>query len=90
MSQTVTPIALGSGVFGVNCYRITTERGFVLVDTGTRRQPARIEEKLCPVNCDGESAKLIFITHGDFDRIGHAAYVERSSVRPSRCMRVTS
>ena len=33
MSQTITPLTVGSGMLAVNCYLITTERGFVLVDT---------------------------------------------------------
>jgi hydroxyacylglutathione hydrolase len=82
MSQIVTPIALGSGVFGVNCYRIATERGFVLVDTGSKRQRAKLEEKLCPEDCRRVSAKLILITHGDFDHIGNAAYLREKYGAP--------
>ena len=82
MSQTITPLALGSGVFGVNCYRITTDSGFVLVDTGMRKQRAKLEEKLCPDDCDEASLKLILITHGDFDHIGSAAYLREKYGAP--------
>ena len=82
MSQTVTPIALGSGMFGVNCYRITTERGFVLVDTGTRKQRAKLEERLWADDRDRASLKLILITHGDFDHIGSAAYLRKKYGSP--------
>ncbi len=82
MSQTVTPLTLGSGILGVNCYRITTERGFVLVDTGTRKQRAKLEKKLCADDCDRASLKLILITHGDFDHIGSAAYLREKFGAP--------
>ncbi len=81
-SQTVTPLTLGSGMLSVNCYRITTERGFVLVDTGTRKQRAKLEERLWADDCDRASLKLILITHGDFDHIGSAAYLRRKFGAP--------
>jgi hydroxyacylglutathione hydrolase len=81
-SQNVTPLTLGSGMFGVNCYRITTERGFVLVDTATKRQRAKLEERLRAADCDRASLKLILITHGDFDHIGSAAYLRRKFGAP--------
>jgi glyoxylase-like metal-dependent hydrolase (beta-lactamase superfamily II) len=69
-------------MFGVNCYRITTDRGLVLVDTGTRKQRARLEERLWPDDFDRASFKLILITHGDFDHIGSAAYLRQKFGTP--------
>ncbi len=75
MSQTVTPLALGSGVFAVNSYRIDTGDGLVLVDTGMRKHRAALEARLRADGGEPGSLKLILITHGDMDHIGSAAYL---------------
>lgn len=54
---------------------IKTGLGFVLVDTGTRRQRPKLAERLRAQGCGSGSLKLILITHGDFDHIGSAADV---------------
>ncbi|MCL4368517.1 MAG: MBL fold metallo-hydrolase [Actinobacteria bacterium] len=82
MSQTITRLALGRGVFSVNCYLIKTDLGFVLVDTGTRRQRAKLAGGLRAQGCEPGSLKLILITHGDFDHIGNAAHVRRTFSAP--------
>ena len=75
MSQTVTRLALGRRAFSVNCYLIRTDLGFVLVDTGMRRQRAKLVERLRAQGCEPGSLELILITHGDFDHIGSAAHL---------------
>jgi hydroxyacylglutathione hydrolase len=82
MSETVTRLALGSGAFSVNSYLIKTALGFVLVDTGTRKQRAKLEEKLRAAGCEPGTLKLIFITHGDFDHIGSAAHLREGLGAP--------
>ena len=77
MSQTIIPLTLGSRFFAVNCYRITTEKGIVLVDTGSRQHRSELETKLCADECDPGSLKLVLITHGDFDHAGSAAYLRK-------------
>ena len=77
MTQTVTPLALGSGLFGVNSYLVAADPGFVLVDTGTRRQRARLMESLRLHGCGPDSLRLVLLTHGDFDHIGNAAHLRR-------------
>jgi hydroxyacylglutathione hydrolase len=78
----VTPIVLGSKLMRVNCYAIATDAGKVLVDTGTRKQRARLESRLCHEGCLPGSVKLILITHGDFDHIGNAAYLRKKLGAP--------
>ncbi len=79
---TVTRIMLGSGVFSVNAYLIRTALGFVLVDTGTRSQQAALVKRLAEEGCTPGSLTLIFITHGDVDHIGNAAYLRRMFEAP--------
>ena len=80
--QTVTRMALGSGLFSVNAYLITTDLGFVLVDTGTRGQRSKLAESLRTQDCGPGSLKLILITHGDFDHIGSAAHLRNEFRAP--------
>ena len=44
MTRTVTPLLLGSGLFGVNGHLIAADPGFVLVDTGTVSLAARLPQ----------------------------------------------
>lgn len=82
MPQTVTRLTLGSGLFSVNCHLITTDLGFVLVDTGTRRQRSKLAGRLRAHGCGPGSLKLILITHGDLDHIGSAAHVRKEFGAP--------
>jgi glyoxylase-like metal-dependent hydrolase (beta-lactamase superfamily II) len=82
MSQTVARLTLGSSLFSVNCYLITTDLGFVLVDTGTRRQRSKLVESLRTHGCGPGSLKLILVTHGDLDHIGSAGYVRNEFRAP--------
>jgi glyoxylase-like metal-dependent hydrolase (beta-lactamase superfamily II) len=82
MPQTVTTLALGSGMLSVNCYGITTERGFVLVDTGMRKHRTALEERLRSAGLDLTSLRLILITHGDSDHIGSAEYLRKKCGAP--------
>jgi hydroxyacylglutathione hydrolase len=60
---------------GVNCYLITTDGGFVLIDTGYAKHRADVEKELENAGCTPEKLKLILLTHGDFDHSGNAAYL---------------
>ena len=42
MLQGIEPIAFG----GVNCYLLTTEKGFVLIDTGFSKKRVDVEKEL--------------------------------------------
>jgi glyoxylase-like metal-dependent hydrolase (beta-lactamase superfamily II) len=65
------PIRLGS----VNCYLIKTDTGYILVDTGGSNKRNALEEELERAGCKPGYLKLIFLTHGDFDHAGNAAYL---------------
>ncbi|MGE5222123.1 MAG: MBL fold metallo-hydrolase [Omnitrophica WOR_2 bacterium] len=65
------PFRLGS----VNCYLINTGDGFVLIDTGSLNQRARLEDELQSAGCRPGNLKLVVITHGDFDHTGNSAYL---------------
>ncbi len=82
MTPTITPLTLGSGSFGVNCYLLGVDDGFVLIDTGMRSQRARLQEALVAQGCTPGTLKLILITHGDFDHIGSAAHLRRTHDAP--------
>jgi len=74
--QTITlalPYRLGS----VNCYRIATDTGYVLIDTGPSSKRADLEQALEGAGCQPGDLKLIVLTHGDFDHTGNAAYLRR-------------
>jgi glyoxylase-like metal-dependent hydrolase (beta-lactamase superfamily II) len=67
----INPISFG----GVNCYLITTDGGFVLIDTGYAKHRADVEKELENAGCMSEKLKLILLTHGDFDHSGNDAYL---------------
>lgn len=59
----------------VNCYLVRIGEGFILVDTGSSKQRARLERELESTNCQPRNLKLILLTYGDFDHTGNAAYL---------------
>ena len=69
-----TPLYLN---VSVNCYIVQTGDGFVLIDTGSRRHRATVEQALAAAGCHIGLLKLILLTHGDFDHCGNAAYLSR-------------
>jgi len=82
MVQRIAPIPLGKGAFGVNAYLVTTDMGFVLVDTGMRTHRESLERTLRDEGCMPGSLSLILITHGDPDHIGNAAYLRDTFEAP--------
>ena len=66
----------------MNCYLLTTNKGFVLIDTGFSKNRVDVERELKSAGCTPETLKLILLTHGDFDHSGNAAYLrEKYSVK---------
>ena len=80
--QTITRLTLGRGASGVNAYLLKTSTGFVLVDTGVRKQRTVLLEKLGEHGCEAGALDLVVITHGDFDHIGSAAYLRATFGAP--------
>lgn len=70
MVQNITTITFG----GVNCYLVTLDKGFVLIDTGFSKNREDIEKELECAGCKSGTLKLIVLTHGDFDHSGNCAY----------------
>ena len=71
MLQEIKTISFG----GVNCYLLSTDKGFVLIDTGFSKNRGDVEKELESAGCTSETLKLILLTHGDFDHSGNAAYL---------------
>jgi len=59
----------------VNCYLTETNRGYILIDTGSSNQRSELERELENAGCRPGNLKLIVLTHGDFDHIANAAYL---------------
>jgi hydroxyacylglutathione hydrolase len=66
------PYRLGT----VNSYLVETGSGFILIDSGSSSQRAKIEQALKEAGCKPGDLKLIVLTHGDFDHTGNAAYLK--------------
>lgn len=66
----------------VNCYLIHTSAGFILIDTGSSNQRAVLVWELQSAGCQPGNLKLIFLTHGDFDHTGNAAYLRQTFGAP--------
>jgi hydroxyacylglutathione hydrolase len=71
MLQDIKTITFG----GVNCYLLTVDSGFILVDTGYSKNRLEVEKELENTGCKPGTLKLIVLTHGDFDHTGNAAYL---------------
>jgi len=71
MLQEIKAITFG----GVNCYLLTVDAGFVLVDTGFSKNRLEVEKALESAGCKLGTLKLIVLTHGDFDHTGNCAYL---------------
>jgi hydroxyacylglutathione hydrolase len=76
--QLALPYKLGS----VNCYLITTATAYLLIDTGSSNQRAKVEAELTNAGCRSGDLKLIILTHGDFDHTGNAAYLREKFGAP--------
>lgn len=59
----------------VNCYLITSNNRFFLVDTGMPGKRHYIEKQLENTGCLPGNLELIILTHGDKDHCGNAAYL---------------
>ena len=75
--QEIKPIslALPLNVGVVNCYLVKTDRGYILIDTGSPNRRADLEKELESAGCQPGELRLIILTHGDFDHTGNCAYL---------------
>jgi hydroxyacylglutathione hydrolase len=58
-----------------NCYLLTADSGFVLVDSGTPRKRKSLDAALARAGCRPGSLRLVVLTHGDYAHAGNAAYL---------------
>jgi len=59
----------------VNCYLVSTNNSYILLDTGPSNQRQRLQTELETSGCQPGNFKLIVLTHGDSDHSGNAAYL---------------
>ena len=71
--QLPMPFRLGR----VNCYLLSTEGGYFLIDTSSSSNRSELERELKNAGCEPGNLKLTILTHGDFDHSGNAAYLRR-------------
>ena len=60
---------------GVNCYLLSNDSEFLLIDTSFSKNRVDVEKGLESAGCKPGNLRLILLTHGDFDHSGNAAYL---------------
>ena len=71
MTSEIKIINLG----GVNCYLVSTNQGYILIDTGFLSKRDKLEQDLEAAGCRPGNLNLILLTHGDTDHADNAAYL---------------
>lgn len=64
------------GKYSGNCYLLETDKGYVLIDSGSKSKRNKLKQELYQSNCKPENINLIILTHGDFDHTGNCAYFQ--------------
>lgn len=65
-------------LFCVNCYLLSVDDGFVLIDTGVSTRREALESQLRRAGCEPGALKLIVVTHAHTDHAGNCAYLRRA------------
>jgi hydroxyacylglutathione hydrolase len=73
VNKDIKTITLGK--LSGNCYLLKTDKGFILIDTGSKSKKRKLEQKLMSEGCRSGNLNLIILTHGDFDHSGNCAYL---------------
>lgn len=68
--------------FGVNCYLIDVEGGYVLIDTSFPNKRDKLDAALAAAGCGPGSLRLIVLTHGDVDHAGNCAHLRSTHHAP--------
>lgn len=79
----VQPVNLGH----VNIYLISTEKGYILVDTGMPDKQKEFEKLFQKLGIDLKNIQLIILTHGHLDHVGSTAFVKRITGAKVLCHR---
>ena len=65
--------------FGVNCYLIDVEGGYVLIDASFPDKQDELDAELAGAGCGpANDLRLIVLTHGDVDHAGNCAHLRRT------------
>ena len=70
------------GTFGVNCYLLRDERGWLIVDTGLPGQENKILNYLKKQGIQPSAVALIILTHADIDHVGCAKALKAATGAP--------
>lgn len=68
--------------FGVNCYLIDVEGGYVLIDTSFPNKRDKLDAELAAAGCGPDDLRLIVLTHGDVDHAGNCAHLHSTHHAP--------
>jgi glyoxylase-like metal-dependent hydrolase (beta-lactamase superfamily II) len=68
--------------FGVNCYLIDVEGGYVLIDTSFPSKRDQLDAELAAAGCGPDELLLIVLTHGDVDHAGNCAHLRSALHAP--------
>jgi glyoxylase-like metal-dependent hydrolase (beta-lactamase superfamily II) len=71
----IIPILAGVG----HVYLVITEKGFLLVDTGTKGYENKILKAVTSRGLNIEALQIIFLTHTHYDHAGCAAFLKEKS-----------
>jgi hydroxyacylglutathione hydrolase len=78
MTLEITPINFGGMLgYGVSCYLVKGDDGYILIDTVISPKRIHLEQKLESTGCNPGNLKLIILTHGHGDHTGNCAYLQR-------------
>jgi len=65
--------------FGVNCYLVDVEGGYVLIDTGFPNKQDKLDAELAGAGCgSAKELRLVVLTHGNIDHAGNCAHLRRT------------
>src|SRR3990172_4751203 len=56
---------------------LKTDSGYYLVDTGHSSSRSKLLAELEKHGCTADNLRLILLTHGDFDHVGNAVYLQQ-------------
>ena len=69
--------------FGVNCYLIDVEGGYVLIDTSFPDKQDKLDAELAGAGCGpAKDLRLVILTHGDVDHAGNCAHLRSTHEVP--------
>jgi glyoxylase-like metal-dependent hydrolase (beta-lactamase superfamily II) len=68
--------------YGVNCYLLKIDEGFILIDTAVSSRCTGVEKNLENAGCRPGNLKLILLTHGHGDHTANCVYLRNKFGSP--------